>query len=822
MIEVPGYRILKPLGRGGMASVYLAIQESVDREVALKVMAPTLLGDPQFGERFLREARIAAKLRHPHVVQVHDVGQFDEIHYMAMEYLPNGSVIAPGASPRGLRYALRVTREIASALGYAHARGVVHRDIKPDNILLREDGASALTDFGIARASDNVRMTRTGSIMGTPSYMSPEQAQGFEIDGRADLYSLGIVFYELLVGRLPFTAQDSISVGVMHITAPVPSLPPELSWLQPLINRLLAKEPAARFQNGSDLAQALADIESRFTPSPIGVPQGHNSQATTQLVEPDSDDDQRGDTEPTLGQIDPDLLAAAAARRRGGRRPRREGSGSRLWLWLGLLLLVGVGVSAWQFQDRLRDLLPQTAVDQALDKADQAMREGRLAQLGGQQPGAAELYEQVLARDPENQRALQGRQRLGEQWMRRARNAIDSESFAEAEQALNQAKRYVPASQTDPLQTELQQRSVSERQIRQLLDAADAALRAGRIDQGGDSALMLYSQVLKLSPDNALAKAGQGEALIQLFAQARTLADRGQLDEAGRVLDRVAEIEPANLQLPDARAYISEQRQAGSAALSKELSQADQLLSRGRLTGSGSALAAYRAVLAKDPNNEAAKAGVQNVIGRLQAALDRALADYEIDRADGLLADLSEAGASARQIASLQARIDEAAERVASLNSRMNADRDPARLNQMLQQAEQAIGNGQLFAPPGESAFDLFSRVLSADPKNATARAGRDRLAGEARRRFEEALAASKLSSARGYVEGLESYRADDPGLPGMKRRLASLYLGDARQRIERNELAQARRSLNYARELDPNNPDSVELQARLDRAGGT
>ncbi|MBD8527124.1 serine/threonine-protein kinase [Pseudomarimonas arenosa] len=816
MIEVPGYRILKPLGRGGMASVYLAIQESVDREVALKVMAPTLLGDPQFGERFLREARIAAKLRHPHVVQVHDVGRFDEIHYMAMEYLPGGSVVTSGAGPRGLRYALRVTREIASALGYAHARGVVHRDIKPDNILLREDGAAVLTDFGIARANDNVRMTRTGSIMGTPSYMSPEQAQGFEIDGRADLYSLGIVFFELLVGRLPFAAQDSISVGVMHITAPVPQLPPELNWLQPLLNRLLAKEPAARFQSGSDLAQALADIESRFTPSPVSVPSGHNSQSTTKVFEPDAD---AADTEPTLGQIDPDLLAAAAARRSGSRRTRRQTGGPRLWLWGALLLVGGGGAALWTFQDQLREaLLPRTKVDLDLEKAEQAFREGRLAQLDGTEPGAAELYEQVLAMDPENQRALQGRQRLGTQWMARARNAIAAQQFAEAEQALNQAKRYVPAAQTDALQAQLQTISVSEQEIGQLLAAADAALRSGRIDQGADSALALYAQVLKLAPENALAKAGQGDALIQLFERAATLSEQGELEAAERVLDRIAEVEPANLKLPDARARIAEQRQAGSVALSKELERAEQLLRQGRLSG---ALALYRSVLEKDPNNSSAKAGVQSIVSQLQSQIDRVLGDFQIDRADALLATMADAGASGGQIAATRARISEAAERAAQLNSRMSADRDPARLNQMLQQAEQAMSNGQLFAPPGESAFDLFSRVLSADPSNALARAGRDRLAGEAKRRFEESLAGSRLSSARGYVEGLESYRADDPGLPGMKRRLASLYLGDARQRLERNELQQAQRSLNYARELDPNNPDSVELQARLDRAGG-
>ena len=258
MIEIPGYKILRQLGRGGMATVYLAMQESVQREVALKVMSPSLLADPDFGERFLREARIAAKLHHRNVVGVHDVGRTGEYHYIAMEYLGGGAVLAKDGTPRPVGFALRVTREIATALNYAHAKGFVHRDVKPDNILLREDGSAALTDFGIARASDSAtHMTRTGTVIGTPHYMSPEQARGRPLDGRADLYSLGVVLYELLTGRVPFHADDSLAVGIMHITQPIPILPERLYALQPLLNRLLAKQPEDRFQDGAAVADAI-------------------------------------------------------------------------------------------------------------------------------------------------------------------------------------------------------------------------------------------------------------------------------------------------------------------------------------------------------------------------------------------------------------------------------------------------------------------------------------------------------------------------------------------------------------------------------------
>ena len=186
MIEIPGYRLLRQLGRGGMATVYLAIQESVDREVALKIMSPALLADPNFGERFLREAKIAARLHHRHVVGVHDVGRSGDFHYMAMEYLAGGPVLTKNGPARTVSFALRVTREIAGAINYAQQKGFIHRDVKPDNILLRDDGSAALTDFGIARANDSAtRMTRTGAVVGTPHYMSPEQARGKQLDGRA-------------------------------------------------------------------------------------------------------------------------------------------------------------------------------------------------------------------------------------------------------------------------------------------------------------------------------------------------------------------------------------------------------------------------------------------------------------------------------------------------------------------------------------------------------------------------------------------------------------------------------------------------------------
>lgn len=267
-IEIPGYKILRELGRGGMATVYLAIQESFGREVALKVMAPHLAAEPEFANRFTSEARMVAVLSHPHIVTVYDVGHHQNYHYMAMEYHTGGDLgtrIERGeVTPTE---ALRITRQLADALSLAHSKGVVHRDIKPDNVLFRSHNDDAiLTDFGIARNMQaESQLTQIGSTVGTPKYMSPEQARGLKVDGRADIYSLGIMLYEMLTGRPPFSATDTISLAIKHCQEPVPPLSENLRRYQPLLDRMLAKDVKNRFQNGVEVMNYIENLQKQPT-----------------------------------------------------------------------------------------------------------------------------------------------------------------------------------------------------------------------------------------------------------------------------------------------------------------------------------------------------------------------------------------------------------------------------------------------------------------------------------------------------------------------------------------------------------------------------
>ena len=255
------YRILGLLGRGGMADVYRAEDERLGREVALKLVPPEFARDPDRVERFEREVRAAAKLTHANIVTVHEFDREGSQPFYTMALMRGGDLKArirshPGMPPEEVR---KIAAALARALAYAHGRGFVHRDVKPENVLFDEDGVPQLTDFGIARAmSSGTRMTATGMSIGSPHYMSPEQARGQAVDGRSDLYSLGVVLYEMLTGRVPFDAADTLAVAYSHVNDPAPALPRHLAGWQPLLDRLLAKSPGDRYGSAGELAEILA------------------------------------------------------------------------------------------------------------------------------------------------------------------------------------------------------------------------------------------------------------------------------------------------------------------------------------------------------------------------------------------------------------------------------------------------------------------------------------------------------------------------------------------------------------------------------------
>ena len=352
------YRVLRKLGSGGMANVYLAEDGELGRQVAIKILNDRHAADDQFVERFRREAKNAAGLSHPNIVQIYDRGEAEGTYYIAMEYL-EGQTLKELAGVRGplpVRDAIAYARQILAALRFAHRKGIVHRDIKPHNALIDDDGRLKVTDFGIARAGPASQMTEAGSIIGTAQYLSPEQARGGPIDQRSDLYSVGVVLYELLTGTVPFTGDTPVEIAMKHLSSvPEPPSARRAEIPHPLdqvVLRALAKDPDERYASAEEMDAELARVaeglpvstETAEAATAVLAGAGVTDTAATAVV--------RRPAPPRTYAPPPSEYCYEPPQRR--RRP--------VWPWLlALLLLVAAGFAGWfafqTIEDRLESEL---------------------------------------------------------------------------------------------------------------------------------------------------------------------------------------------------------------------------------------------------------------------------------------------------------------------------------------------------------------------------------------------------------------------------------------------------------------------------------
>ncbi len=369
------YQVVRKLGAGGMANVYLAEDQELGRRVAIKILNDRHAGDEQFVERFRREAKNAAALSHPNIVSIYDRGEAEGTYYIAMEYLDGRSlkelIVQRGPAP--VTVSVEYARQILSALRFAHRHGIVHRDIKPHNVLVDAEGRVKVTDFGIARAGAS-QMTEAGSIVGTAQYLSPEQARGTDVDQRSDLYSLGIVLYELLTGSLPFNGDTPVEIAMKHLST-IPEAPsakrPEVPRdLDLIVTRALAKDPDDRYQSAEEMDADLERFLRGAAVSPV------TEESATQIM--------RAPTGP---------LAATAATMIA---PPRRGTGlppppppvyydleepihrRPVWPWIAaLLFVIGAGIGGWFLYTQISNKLNSTkpiAVGLYLNQQEQLAR----------------------------------------------------------------------------------------------------------------------------------------------------------------------------------------------------------------------------------------------------------------------------------------------------------------------------------------------------------------------------------------------------------------------------------------------------------------
>lgn len=568
-VSIPGYTIERELGSGGMAKVYLAVQHSLERKVALKVMSPILAADESFTKRFLREARTIAGLTHPNIVAIYEVGvTVDNLHFFAMQHLPGGdfgSRMREGVDQPEL---CRVLDGIAKALGFAHERGFVHRDVSPANIIFDSSGNPVLTDFGIARAlSGSTRITNTGVSIGTSLYMSPEQARGGDVDARSDLYSLGVLAFEALTGSTPYRGSDSFAVAYAHVFEPIPRLPPSCANWQSLIDKALAKDPRERFANDEEWCVAL---RKTLDAKAVSDTQPLKTVRSDAAAEPASEE--RGIVRP------PAVTQLVAAM--GERLKRARVSNATLMLrWtvplLALLAIIGLGYGAYSQWAGSEEppgplassgdpLQPTRLVD---PPARPTPRDDQVGQDGSEGVGPTSDYSELSE----------------EQW---AEGTVDP--------------------------TEPQGPPASEAVLAGWLDAGETAIRETRLmSPPGSSAVDFFDWVRELEPANERAVGGFESVITSYLSLAADAHGENDFETTRSMLDRARAVAERH---PEREVQLQRINELPDGWLSDLLSQAERALAAWNPEGAASVLAEAAQIVPDDPR-------ITNLLAQARALL---------------------------------------------------------------------------------------------------------------------------------------------------------------------------------------------------------
>lgn len=513
LLEIPGYRVHGQLGKGGMAEVFLATQESLSRKVAIKVLRSA--EDETFSQRFIKEAHIVASLNHPSIITIYDIDRLaDGRYYLAMEFLPGGDLARHKGELFAPERALQIVRQVASGLAVVHDKGLVHRDVKPANVLFRGDGTAVLTDFGVAKDLDiDSELTQFGVAVGSPAYSSPEQAQCQPLDARSDIYSLGVILLEMLTGSNPFRGGNYTQTVVNHVQME-PPLPDSLGAFRSVLARMLAKKPDERFADCRALLAALDEVEL-------------SDLEETQI-------------RPALALPEPAAPVAAPA-------PRQRRSAMPLLVVLSVLVLIGTLTSAGLY------IQQQRQIEALLLQAEQRFAAGQL--IEPEQDSAEHYFNQILAIDDDSSEALDGLQRIREARIkvftdlaeqRLADGLLTEPSEDNADFYYRQALAIDPqhAGALDGLSRVLQAR------IARYLTLAEQSIADKRLLlPEEDSAVYYYRQILGWSPDNAEALAGLNRVALLYRDLANAAYRRSDFPAALAMIERGLQAEPQNPEL---------------------------------------------------------------------------------------------------------------------------------------------------------------------------------------------------------------------------------------------------------------------------------
>ena len=655
-IDIPGIKIDKQLGIGGMARVFLASQTQFGRRVAVKFVSPPSPDDAPLRERFLAEARINAQLTHTNIVQVYDFGTTGAGLYLVMEYLPGGDLTSRLRGGLHIEALLEVIKDMGRALDFAHSRGIIHRDIKPENILFRDDHTAVLTDFGIAQvvSHDNTPAGRPGTVVGTPEYMSPEQAAGRTLDGRSDLYSLGIVLYRMLTGDVPFNADTAVAVGVKHLQDPIPRLPNYLTGFQGIIDTALAKRPEHRYRSGKELAKALDGVRSSAAMPQVTI----NTQAiTTQEILAVGRD-------LLSTQRDPGRLERPATRNRKRRTLR---NGLTAMVFIGGLTAAGY-YAADQGYVVVDDIAQRLGIDENPELAA-AWSEAQSLRQDPNQGLAAIVasYQRVLLLDDSHEGAITAVADLAMDWKGIINDALDGGNVDLAATRLSEAELSFPQ---DPDLTDLSIRVQNLQRAERLYQTTSALLASEGISNlsAATSAILTYQDVLRLAPGHDGAAVALNELAINYAQLAGIALANGDVNEAMNMLERATAADDSLAELENVRLLITQATES-RAAIDDMLQQARRFRADNQLIlpGGENAAELYHRVLATDPANAVAEQGLDEITAQVLANANELLSTSNIEQVEILASQAAIVGLASDAVNDLRKRIDAEKARLSSV-----------------------------------------------------------------------------------------------------------------------------------------------------------
>lgn len=747
-VDIPGYKILSTLGKGGMATVYLAEHELFRRKVALKVMSQGLADDPSFGERFMREARIVSQLVHPNIVTVYDVGVHEGIYYLSMEYI-DGKDLKHVRHKLTLEQKINVILDISKALAYAGNKGYVHRDIKPENIMLyTDDSRAVLTDFGIARATEMEKsVTVTGTAIGTPHYMSPEQAKGQPVDIRSDIYGLGVVFYLLIVGYVPYDAESAVAIGIKHITDPIPELPEGLEGLQYIIDKMMAKLPQERYQNPMALVQdlrslniaSLVDAAEKASSRAEKYLNAANTDAPTVISRPSVSRPASGSSTaaatriavtPTFAEHDP---TPVVVEEENLAFEQDEGNSAFPWIaGLAVLLAVAGGVYYSQYKLEVDNwLMHQRETVISYFPQDSEELEATVDSSRNQEPVDTEPTAAVPAQSTDEPPLTPEPDLSAED------SAIDDQ--------VQPATEPEPELNSDPRVDTVEQR------------IADLNAQVDTDASNTEPLVASWREWAELTGDTEAANAAIDELQANEIARIEELLRVGEDDVAAQRLTQLSDVfTDKDMNLDRLEQFVAQQQQ-----IQQWLQEGDEFLTRDALTrpANENALARFEQVLAVDARNARALEGLERIATRLAQLAATAMDAGETERAQTLLTRALEVDPDNETALRLQERSEQSTES----NEQLEA---------LLQNAESALEEADYFEPRDQSAYHYFAQVLALQPNNTAAQRGISRTIDGLDTRLFHLIEAGHYEAVRSMMQNARSVLPDNQQLAALELRV--------------------------------------------------